>query len=157
MNEIKTYEVKDVDGNTQTFYTGEIILVSDDNEYWTMCLLGNISDGIIYATSEGDLDLDDLFDYNYIKKLHPTIPERWIIDGVVYTNGEEVLVSDGEDKWENGMIKEIPDFTVDNVQPDGYGSNPVRVVYNCAGQWDNFKNYTSALTNLEDLKLGWKS
>ena len=62
-----------------------------------------------------------------------------------------------EDRWENGMIKEIPDFTVDNVQPVGYGSNPVRVVYNCAGQWDNFKNYTSALTNLEDLKLGWKS
>jgi len=53
----------------------------------------------------------------------------------------------GKDRWENGMIKEIPDFTVVSV----------RVVYNCAGEWNNFKNYTSALTNLKDLKLGWKS
>ncbi len=51
----------------------------------------------------------------------------------------------GEDKWENGMVKEVPDFP-----------NHVRVVYNCAGDWDNFKNYTSALTNIIDLKLGWK-
>jgi len=51
----------------------------------------------------------------------------------------------GEDKWENGMVKEVPDFP-----------NHVRVVYNCAGDWDNFKNYTSALTNINDLKLGWK-
>lgn len=50
-----------------------------------------------------------------------------------------------EDKWENGMVKEIPDF------PDH-----VRVVYNCAGDWNNFKNYTSALTHIRDLKLGWK-
>ena len=47
----------------------------------------------------------------------------------------------GKDRWENGMIKEIPDFTVVSV----------RVVYNCAGEWNNFKNYTSALTNLKDL------
>lgn len=51
-----------------------------------------------------------------------------------------------EDKWENGMVKEIPDHT----------TTAVRVVYNCAGEWDNFKNYTSALTNLRDLKLGWR-
>ena len=52
----------------------------------------------------------------------------------------------GDSEWENGMIKEIPDQTL----------NSVRVVYNCAGNWDNFKNYTSALTHLRDLKLGWK-
>lgn len=50
-----------------------------------------------------------------------------------------------ENEWENGMVKEIPDF------PDH-----VRVVYNCAGEWNNFKNYTSALTHIRDLKLGWK-
>lgn len=52
----------------------------------------------------------------------------------------------GADKWENGMVKEIPEHT----------NTSIRVVYNCAGNWENFKNYTSALTNLRDLKKGWK-
>jgi hypothetical protein len=52
----------------------------------------------------------------------------------------------GEEKWENGMIKEIPSHT----------NSSVRVVYNCAGDWDNFMNYTSALTNIKDLESGWK-
>lgn len=51
-----------------------------------------------------------------------------------------------EDKWENGMVKEVLDHT----------NNAVRVVYNCAGEWDNFKNYTSQLTNIRDLTLGWR-
>jgi len=51
-----------------------------------------------------------------------------------------------EDDWENGMVKEIPDHTNDAI----------RVVYNCGGNWDKFMDYTSALTNLRDLKLGWK-
>ncbi len=50
------------------------------------------------------------------------------------------------DEWENGMVKEIPDFT----------NTSIRVVYNCGGNWDKFKEYTSALTNIQDLKLGWK-
>lgn len=52
-----------------------------------------------------------------------------------------------DDEWENGMVKEIPEHTTESV----------RVVYNCAGDWKNFKNYTSALTNLCDIKLGWRS
>ena len=51
-----------------------------------------------------------------------------------------------EDKYENGIVKEIPDHT----------NTAIRVVYNCGGQWENFKNYTSALTNIRDLRLGWK-
>ena len=51
-----------------------------------------------------------------------------------------------EDKYENGMVKEIPDHT----------NTSIRVVYNCGGEWDNFKAYVSALTNLSDLTLGWK-
>ena len=51
-----------------------------------------------------------------------------------------------DDKWENGMVKEIPDHTTEAV----------RVVYNCAGEWKNFKDYTSALTNIHDLNMGWK-
>jgi len=50
------------------------------------------------------------------------------------------------DKWENGMVKAILDYT----------NTAIKVVYNCAGDWDNFKDYTSALTDLRDLKLGWK-
>ena len=50
------------------------------------------------------------------------------------------------DKWENGMLKEVPDHT----------NTEVRVVFNCGGDWDNFKDYTSALTNLRDLTKGWK-
>ncbi len=49
------------------------------------------------------------------------------------------------DEFENGMVKEVPDWSVDSV----------RVVYNCNGDWENFKDYTSALTNLQDLELGW--
>jgi hypothetical protein len=51
-----------------------------------------------------------------------------------------------EDEYENGMVKEIPDHT----------NTEIRVVYNCAGDWTNFRNYTSALTRLENLRLGWK-
>lgn len=52
----------------------------------------------------------------------------------------------GEDKWENGVVKEIPEHT----------DTSVRVVYNCGDNWDHYENYTSALTNLSDLKIGWK-
>lgn len=51
----------------------------------------------------------------------------------------------GKDRWENGIVKEIrPD------SPDG-----VWVVYNCAGNWDRFADYTGARTDLSYLKIGW--
>lgn len=50
------------------------------------------------------------------------------------------------DKFENGMIKEIPEHT----------NTEVRVVFNCGGDWDNFQDYTSALTKISDLHLNWK-
>ena len=46
---------------------------------------------------------------------------------------------------ENGMVKEIPDHT----------NTEIRVVYHCGGEWDNFMDYTSALTPISKLKLGW--
>ena len=52
----------------------------------------------------------------------------------------------GEDEWENGMIKEIREGKMDGVW----------VVYNCCGEWYRYKDYTSALTDLRDLKSGWK-
>ncbi len=51
-----------------------------------------------------------------------------------------------KDKWENGLVKEIPDNT----------TTEVRVVYNCAGDWEHFKEYTSQLTSVKDLYLGWR-
>ena len=52
-----------------------------------------------------------------------------------------------DNKWENGIVKEIPIHTQESV----------RIVYNCNEDWDNFKNYTSAITNLRDLFIGWKN
>ena len=52
----------------------------------------------------------------------------------------------GPKKWENGIVRTIPSHTKDSVF----------VVYNCGGDWVNYKMYTSALTNLRDLKEGWK-
>lgn len=49
------------------------------------------------------------------------------------------------DQYEVGIIKSIPEQCVDSV----------RVVYHCAGNWDNYMDYTSALTNVRDLHLGW--
>ena len=63
---------------------------------------------------------------------------------LVLDNTTEETVTE---KWENGLVKDIPDWSTDSV----------RVVYNCCGDWNNYKNYTSALTNVSDLYLGWKS
>jgi hypothetical protein len=51
----------------------------------------------------------------------------------------------GEDKWENGVVKELRAY-------DG-----VWVVYNCSGNWENYANYTAAKTHLKDLGLGWRT
>jgi hypothetical protein len=50
------------------------------------------------------------------------------------------------DEWENGIIKEIPEHTFESV----------RVVYNCNGEWGRYQDFTSALTNLRDLNMGWR-
>ena len=46
---------------------------------------------------------------------------------------------------ENGRVKEIPDHSI----------NAIRVVYNCGGNWDKFMDYTSQLTPIDKLFLGW--
>jgi len=50
------------------------------------------------------------------------------------------------EKWENGIVKEIREDVLDDVW----------VIYNCAGNWDRYTDYTSAKTDLRDLKLGWR-
>jgi uncharacterized membrane protein len=51
-----------------------------------------------------------------------------------------------QDEYTNGIVKEVPEHT----------TTAVRVVYDCAGDWENYQNYTSALTDADDLYLGWK-
>lgn len=53
---------------------------------------------------------------------------------------------EGSNEYENGIVKEIPEWS----------KNSVRVVYHCNGDWNNYKNYTSQLTNIENLYSGWK-
>lgn len=70
-------------------------------------------------------------------------------------NVEQVSVGDevhyqpehyGEGEWENGVVKETRNGVTDAVW----------VVYNCAGNWHRYKDYTSAKTQLSDLNLGWR-
>jgi len=51
-----------------------------------------------------------------------------------------------DDRWENGLVKEIRPGVEDAVW----------VVYNCAGNWHRFKEYTGAKTQLSDLRAGWR-
>ncbi len=52
----------------------------------------------------------------------------------------------GPDEYENGIVKEVRENVDDAVW----------VVYNCAGEWDRYREYTSAKTQLIDLKPGWR-
>lgn len=45
-------------------------------------------------------------------------------------------------RCQNGIVKRIAE--------DG-----AFVVYNCDNDWDNYQNYTAALTKFEDLQIGW--
>ncbi len=48
------------------------------------------------------------------------------------------------DKKENGIVK--------SVTGNGQG---IFVVYHCAEEWDNYENYTAALTPASEVKAGW--
>lgn len=48
-------------------------------------------------------------------------------------------------KYEDGIVKSHPEHTTESVF----------VVYNCAGEWKDYKNYTAALTPVSMLKKGW--
>ena len=45
---------------------------------------------------------------------------------------------------ENGIVKSLHD-----------DDDKVFVVYHCGDEWSNYKNYTAALTNINQLKKGW--
>lgn len=52
-----------------------------------------------------------------------------------------------DNEFENGIVKHV---RMKGVDCEAW------VVYNCNDDWENFKDYTGALTNLSDLRLGWK-
>ena len=56
------------------------------------------------------------------------------------------LGDDEPEKWENGMVKEVPEDSLVYI----------RVVYNCNGEWEDYQNYTGQSTNIRDLHEGWK-
>ena len=45
---------------------------------------------------------------------------------------------------ERGIVKSVPD------------DEHAFVVYNCAGEWDRYQEYTAARTRVDDLKPGWQ-
>jgi len=52
----------------------------------------------------------------------------------------------GEDRWENGKVKEIRSDVDDAIW----------VVFHCAGEWERFTEYTAAMTKIKDLYPGWR-
>lgn len=56
----------------------------------------------------------------------------------------------GRNEWENGIVKEVPN------QESEICKDSLRVVYNCNGEWEHYQDYTSALTHIRDLKVGWR-
>jgi hypothetical protein len=64
-------------------------------------------------------------------------------DKVTYVPFKECDTS----KYENGMIKSLSEYQDDHVF----------VVYHCNDDWQHYKDYTGALTNINQLILGWIS
>ena len=46
-------------------------------------------------------------------------------------------------QYENGIVKSVPD------------KEKAFVVYHCGGEWDNYTDYTAALTSNVNLRKGW--
>lgn len=60
--------------------------------------------------------------------------------------GDKVTYIPGHCMPERGIVKEVREDV----------ANAVWVVYNCAGNWENYQNYTGCKTNLRDLAPGWQ-
>ena len=70
-------------------------------------------------------------------KLAPVTPTK-------YANSNIMPKSELLKHFKN-FVKYIPEYLADTVF----------VVYNCAGEWDRYEQYTAASTNFRDLKKGW--
>lgn len=56
--------------------------------------------------------------------------------------GQKVHYAPEHAAKENGIVKSITE-------------HGIFVVYNCGGDWANYRDYTAANTNLRDLRPGW--
>lgn len=63
---------------------------------------------------------------------------------MILVKGDNVHYVAGDGHTKNGVVKEA------NVT-----ATSSRVVYNCGGEWHKYEDYTSALTNHNDLVEGW--
>lgn len=59
------------------------------------------------------------------------------------SKGQKVHYCTDYGKMENGIVKSVP------------GDGHAFVVYNCAGNWDRYEDYTGARTKISDLRAGW--
>ena len=59
-------------------------------------------------------------------------------------------------KWEGQKVTYLTSYAKEHgiVKSISDESN-LFVVYHCAGDWDNYRDYTAAMTRISDLKLGW--
>jgi len=58
--------------------------------------------------------------------------------------GAKVHYTSPHGKIENGIVKSLSE-----------DESAAFVVYNCGGDWDNYKNYTAAHTDMKRLTYGW--
>lgn len=56
--------------------------------------------------------------------------------------GQKVYYASSHGRKENGIVKSITE-------------HGIFVVYNCGGDWANYRDYTAANTNVCDLRSGW--
>ncbi len=61
---------------------------------------------------------------------------------LVLKEGDKVHYNPAFGKQENGIVKAVNTLSAD-------------VVYCCGGNWEKYKDYTSARTAIKDLELGW--
>lgn len=94
-----------------------------------------------FQAIHGSHSLNDL-STNELQNLYVTM-----LNSEKYEVGDKVhYIRDNADisTAENGMVK-------------NFGSEPGKyfVVYNCGGEWENYQNYTAALTDKRNLRKGW--
>ena len=58
--------------------------------------------------------------------------------------GQKVYYTSPHGSTENGIVKSVND-----------SKTIAWVVYHCDNNWDDYRNYTGAATNTEDLTEGW--
>jgi len=63
---------------------------------------------------------------------------------ILWQIGQKVTYNPGYKKPEKGIIKKID-----------WSNNAAWVVYNCAGNWNKYFDYTGAKTEFKNMSIGW--